>query len=165
LLSKRRLQVAITTATAENVNQTIGQFGLADIDFLSIDIDGNDIHLFRALQSAPKVICIEYNAKFPPNLKKVQVYDPQRVWTGTDYMGSSLASLNEVAEQKGYRLVATNITGANAFFVRQDLTQALFTENTSPQYLYNSPRYWLLLDHFLNIGHRADFGPYEDLMA
>lgn len=165
LLSRRRLQVAIEFATAENVNQTLEQFRLGDIDFLSIDIDGNDIHLFRALLSAPKVICIEYNAKFPANIKKAQVYDPQRVWTGTDYMGSSLAALNEVAEQKGYRLVATNITGANAFFVRNDLTQALFTENSSPPYLYNSPRYWLLLDHFLNIGHPPDFGPYEDLMT
>lgn len=165
LLSTRRLQVAIASATAENVNQTFEQFRLGDIDFLSIDIDGNDIHLFRALRSAPKVICIEYNAKFPANIKKAQVYDPQRTWTGTDYMGSSLASLNEVAEQKGYRLVATNITGANAFFVRNDLAQALFTESTSLEYLYNPPRYWLLIDHFLNIGHRADFGPYEDLMA
>jgi len=162
----KRLAVTFAAVTAENVNQLLEHQGLRspELDFLSIDIDGNDIHLFRALRSAPKVLCIEYNAKFPPTVSKAQVYDARRVWTGTDYMGSSLAVLAKVGVQKQYRLVATNITGANAFFVRNDLAQSLFTDDASPDYLYNPPRYWLYYDHFSNIGHRADFGPYEDLL-
>jgi hypothetical protein len=79
-------------------------------------------------------------------------------------MGSSLKALTEVAEALGYRLVGTNITGGNAFFVRRDLAADLFPDDCSPENLYNPPRYWLWSDHFLNIGHRADFGPYVDLM-
>ena len=160
----KRLAVAFTMVTIENLNPLLAHLGAGDdLDFLSIDIDGNDIYLLEALQIRPKIICIEYNAKFPANIAKQQVYDPARGWAGTDYMGSSLKALRRTANAKGYRLVATNITGTNAFFVRQDLAGDLFPSDDSPENLYNPPRYWLVFDHFSHIGHRADFGPYMDL--
>jgi hypothetical protein len=161
----RRLQVAFGWMTAESFNPVLRGLGVErDLDFLSIDIDGNDIYLLGALEIRPKVICIEYAAKFRPNLSKKITYDPTRTWAGTDYMGSSLKAVTDVAEGLGYRLVGTNITGANAFFVRGDLAGDLFPDDASPENLYNPPRYWLWTDYFLNIGHRADFGPYVDLM-
>ena len=78
-------------------------------------------------------------------------------------MGSSLLAITEVADAIGYQLVATNITGANAFYVRKDLASNLFSEDFSAANLYNSPRYWLTIDHYNYIGHPADFGPYVDL--
>ncbi len=162
----RRLDLCIAMVTVENVNELLDRQTPpgAEIDFLSIDIDGNDIHLLEALQRRPKVICIEYNAKFPANIVKRQVYDPQHSWKGTDYFGASLQALAEAADRKGYSLVGTNITGSNAFFVRNDLVgEGLFCADRSPERLYNPPRYYLIDDHFEHIGHRADFGPYEDL--
>ncbi|MBJ7411379.1 MAG: hypothetical protein JHD15_13570 [Phenylobacterium sp.] len=162
----RRLQVGFTWITAETVNNCFKGLRVPDeLDFLSIDIDGNDIYVIEALELRPKVICVEYNAKFPPHLSKRPVYDPARTWSGGDYMGSSLRALAEAAEAKGYQLVATNITGANAFFVRGDLAGDLFPADPSPANLYNPPRYWLWSDHFLHVGHRADFGPYVDMLA
>ena len=167
---QKRLVLGIGFVTQENINdalkQTLQPLGIENhnLDFLSIDIDGNDIYLLESLDFLPKVICIEYNAKFPPPLSKKPVYNPKNIWRGGDYMGSSLVAINDVAVSKGYVLVATNITGSNAFFVRRDLAQNKFDENSSPEYMYNPPRYWLFFDHFLNgIGHRADFGPYTDL--
>ncbi|ATE65026.1 hypothetical protein [Rhizorhabdus dicambivorans] len=161
-----RLKLCIGMATVESVNELLDRLTPADreIDFLSIDIDGNDIHLLEALRRRPKVICIEYNAKFPANIVKRQVYDTQRFWRGTDYFGASLKALAEAADRMGYGLVGTNITGSNAFFVRNDLLgQDLFCEDRSVERLYNPPRYYLIDDHFQYIGHPADFGPYEDL--
>lgn len=161
----RRLQVGFTWVAAENVNALLRGLRVAeDVDFLSIDIDGNDVWLLEALDLRPKVICIEYNAKFPPGLSKRPVYDPQHRWRGGDYMGASLTAICETAAAKGYRLVATNIVGSNAFFVRADLAADLFPDDASPQNLQHPPRYWLWSDHYLHIGHRADFGPYLDLM-
>ncbi len=58
--------------------------------------------------------------------------------------------------------MGTNITGANAYFVRNDLVHNKFVSDTSPEALYNPPRYYLMLDHYIDqVGHRADFGPYE----
>lgn len=161
----RRLDVTFGWVTAEGVNPIFKALKIEpEVDFLSIDIDGNDIYLLDALDIRPKVICIEYNAKFPANIDKRPVYDPARAWRGRDYMGSSLKALAAVADGKGYRLVGTNIVGANAFFVRKDLAGDLFPDDCRSEALYNPPRYWLWSDHFLNIGHLADFGPYVDLM-
>jgi len=159
-----RLQVAFGYVTAETINNVFKGVGVPeDDDFLSIDIDGNDIYLLEALTLRPKVICIEYNSKFPGNIVKQQVYDPRRSWAGTDYFGSSLKAIAQSAAAKGYRLVGTNITGGNAFFVRDDLSGDLFPADATPENLYNPARYWLWPDHFMHIGHRADFGPYVDL--
>ncbi len=67
-----------------------------------------------------------------------------------------------MASQKGFRLVGTNLTGANAFFVRRDLVADHFVTGEDVAQLYNPDRYWLIFDHFHHIGHQADFGPYTD---
>lgn len=166
LLAAGRLKVAFDLVYPENFLTIYEQlsYGAEGPDFVSIDIDGNDIYLLDALPCQPKVICIEYNAKFRPNLSKQPVYRPNNFWRGGDYMGSSLLAINEVAQTKGYQLAGTNIVGSNAFFIRKDLAGSLFTQNNSVENLYNPPRYWLIFDHFNNIGHRADFGAYVDLM-
>lgn len=161
----RRLQVAFTWITAETVNNVLSGLGVEDdLDFLSIDIDGNDIYVLEVLAIRPKVVCIEYNAKFPANLAKQPVYDPDFRWQGRDYVGSSLKAIHAVAAAKGYRLVGTSIVGGNAFFVRDDLAGDAFPDNSTPEALYNPPRYWLWSHHYLRVGHPADFGPYVDLM-
>lgn len=162
----RRVVLAIGMVTAENINRLFTDLGVADdLDFLSIDIDGNDIYLLESLAARPKVVCIEYNAKFPAHLAKQQTYDPRRSWAGGDYFGASLKAIARTAVAKGYRLVGTNITGSNAFLVREDLAGDLFPTDASSENLYNPPRYWLWTDHFLRIGHLPDFGPYVDLLA
>jgi hypothetical protein len=44
-------------------------------------------------------------------------YDPAHNWDGSDHFGASLQSLVDELARHGYRLVACNLTGANAFFV------------------------------------------------
>lgn len=170
LLDRNLLSLATGYVTPENINDVLvetahrHEIGVGDVDFLSIDIDGMDIYLFEALQHFPKVICIEYNGKFPPPLMKKPVFNPENVWRGTDYMGSSLTALCDTANSKGYSLVGTNLTGLNAFFVRNDLLGTHFEEKLGPDRLYNPARYYLTLDHFqYDPGHPADFGPYTDL--
>jgi hypothetical protein len=160
-----RLKVSFRFITAENVNEVIGEAipQREEIDFLSIDIDGNDVYLLQKIDFKPKVICVEYNAKFPANISRAQAYDAQRNWAGTDYFGASLKAIANAGAAKGYRLVGTNLTGSNAFLVRADLAGDLFPDDPSPEALYNPPRYWLIFDHYQNIGHRADFGPYVEI--
>jgi|CryBogDrversion2_8_1035294.scaffolds.fasta_scaffold02738_4 hypothetical protein len=156
------LGIGVGMITKENINTAFEQVNIIDLDFLSIDIDGMDIYLLEALEIKPKVICIEYNAKWPAHVSKKPVYDSKFQWSGTDYMGSSLKAITDVANQKGYELVGTSITGANAFYVRKDLINDKFPKYREVSDLYNPPRYWLIFDHFWHIGHPADFGPYTD---
>lgn len=166
-----RLSLSIGYVTPCNINEvmtsSLERIGInADtLDFLSIDIDGMDIHLLEALLVRPKAICIEYNGKFPPPLEKRPVFDPAYTWRGGDYMGSSLSAINASACRLGYALVATNLTGANAFFVRKDLVDDQFDPDLTESELYNPPRYYLFNDHYLSsFGHPPDFGPYADLV-
>jgi hypothetical protein len=111
----------------ENVEQLFAQAGVpTEPDVLSIDVDGNDYWIWRALSKySPRIVVIEYNAQWPLEARWVQPYDPQRGWEGTDNYGASLGALRTLGEEKGYRLVHTELTGNNAFFVRADLDAAL----------------------------------------
>jgi hypothetical protein len=119
--------------------------GVEELDFFSLDIDGNDRHVMEELLDRggirPKVLCVEYNAKFPPGVAVTVRYAPDHVWDQTDYMGSSLQSWVDLFAPRGYRLLTCNIPGINAFFVRDDLAH-LFPELTLEQ-LYQPFRYYL----------------------
>lgn len=165
LIDSDVLKVCFQRATSDNFEKIItdasGKEFLENIDFLSIDIDGMDVYLLENLKFRPKIICIEYNAKFPPMLKRKPVYNSDHVWDGSDYMGSSLSTIDNVAQTLGYSLVATNITGANAFFVRNDCLTNDFLPLMDITTLYNPPRYWLTRDHFASqVGHRSNHGKY-----
>ncbi len=82
----------------------------ANFDFLSIDIDGNDIHAWAAVRDhAPKLVCIEFNPTIPTEVDFAQPADPAVTH------GASLLAITKLATSKGYSLVAC--TAHNAFFV------------------------------------------------
>lgn len=84
-----------------------------DFDLLSIDIDGNDYHVWEAVSVyVPKVVCIEYNPTIPTEVDFVQPAD-LRV-----NQGASLLALDRLGKRKGYALVA--VTPLNAIFVRSE---------------------------------------------
>jgi hypothetical protein len=79
-------------------------------DFLSIDVDGNDYHVWEAVKEyRPKVVCVEFNPTIPSEVHFVQTPDPRM------NQGSSLLALNQLARAKGYQLVC--VLPWNAFFV------------------------------------------------
>ena len=81
-----------------------------DFDVLSIDIDGNDYHVFQAIERyRPKVVVIEFNPTIPNEVHFVQEADPSVA------EGCSILALDSLARSKSYELVAT--TRANALFV------------------------------------------------
>lgn len=80
------------------------------VDLLSIDIDGNDYYIFESLKvMRPRVIVIEYNPTIPVIM---DIYAPYSL---ENRVGHSVAALNRIAQQKGYKLVALTMT--NAFYV------------------------------------------------
>jgi len=143
-IKDKRLTVVNAFIDRDNINTLIEKDGgiSGEIDLLSIDIDGNDYWVWEAIKCVnPRVVVIEYNAKFPPNFEWVMEYDPTHIWHGDDNMGASLKSLELLGARLGYRLVGTNILGINAFFVRNDLTGGLFSGDATAEALYNPTRW------------------------
>lgn len=104
-----------------------------DFGFLSIDIDGNDYHVWQAVKVySPKVVMIEFNPKIPCDLEFVQP-----VGLGVN-VGSSLLSLVKLAKIKGYELV--HAFNTNAIFVKSELFQLFNIEDNSYVKMYHSLR-------------------------
>lgn len=118
--------------------------GAENVDFFSLDIDGNDIHILRELLSSgarPRVVCVEYHGKYPPPLSIESAYADDHVWDGSDYMGSSLQAFVDMVGEFGYRLVTCNIPGINAFFVLETLSDSF--PALPPAQLYQPYRFYL----------------------
>ena len=151
-----------TFITAENINSLLSETVAGrHVALLSIDIDGNDYWIWNAISViSPFVVVVEYNGKFPPPLRLVQRYRPDHTWDKTDAFGCSLSALEELGRSKGYRLVGCNITGINAFFVREDIVHDRFPIEQSVKSLYHSPRYHLTHDAFCSVGHASSHGDF-----
>ena len=118
-------QAVCAWITPEFVNELVRQHGFAgEVDLLSIDVDGNDYWVWEALtECTSRVVVLEYNSMFGPDRAVTIPYDPS--FNRRDhrfcYFGASLAGLTRLSQRKGYRLVAVDPTGVNAFFLRNDL--------------------------------------------
>lgn len=106
--------------TAENVSEIFAAEKVpVNFDLLSLDIDGNDYWVWKALSSwRPRVVVIEFNAALLG--KKTIPYEPTFRHDGTNYYGASFDLLVELGRDKGYVPVC-QILNLNLFFVREEL--------------------------------------------
>jgi len=110
-------------ATPQNVNQICIRNKITGrIDLASIDVDGNDFWIWRALSMViPRVMVIEYNPSLDPggsiSVKYHDEFDRFAFDSTGFYHGASLAAFCNLADRKGYALVGCDKTGTNAFFV------------------------------------------------
>jgi hypothetical protein len=105
-----------------------------DFDFLSIDIDGNDIYAWLAIREyTSKLVLIEFNPSFPGDVDWRQACDPNI------QQGNSLLATVNVARELGYELIA--VTQINALFVRLEYFNLFNLVNNSIELLYDNKPY------------------------
>ena len=108
-----------------NSNQLI-----SDVDFLSIDIDGDDYFVFDSINTLkPRVISCEYNPTIPP---WIDLIPPK----GNTFFGCSTISLVKLAKQKGYKLVS--MTDTNCFFIVREEFEKIQDYDTVFEHLYTT---------------------------
>ena len=110
---------------AENVEALFRKNDVpSDFDLLSIDIDGNDYWVWKAIESfTPRVVIVEYNIFFLPETAKTMAYDAEYWWDIDNcrkYHGASLAAFEKLGREKGYALAYTEPYCPNAIFVREE---------------------------------------------
>lgn len=131
--------------SAQNIGQILKDAHSPEPDLFSLDIDYNTYWVWQAIdQFKPRVIVVEYNASFPPDLDWKVIYDKDRVWDGTNYFGASLKAYELLGKEKRYTLVGCDLSGSNAFFVRSDLAGDHFMPDTSSETQYQPLRTYLL---------------------
>lgn len=122
--------VQCETVTAENIESLFDRHGVPTaLDLLSVDIDGNEYWIWKALgRHRPRVVVIEYNVFFGTRVSKTMPYDPEHSWDRTKYHGASLAALRKLGREKGYSLLYTDSYAPNAFFVLDSELPAEFID-------------------------------------
>jgi hypothetical protein len=115
-----RVEVADCFLTLDNLDLIRSKF--SQLGVLSIDIDGNDYWILKALIDInPTVICVEYNASFglePISVPYDPTFDRHEKHPSGWYHGASLTALAKLCTSKGYGLASISDVGANAFFTR-----------------------------------------------
>lgn len=85
--AKDRVKCVCSAIGADNVDAFVD----ADVDVVSIDVDGQDLSIFRAMSAKPKVVILEVNSGFPPD---VEHESPEK---GCSYLSAAKAAI-----EKGY---------------------------------------------------------------
>jgi hypothetical protein len=89
-----KVEIRRRRITPEKVNLVVKD----PLDFLSIDIDGEDYHVWKAVTARPRLVCIEYDA----------------------VNGTPFETMAALGEEKGYTLTEVSASEVNAFFVRNE---------------------------------------------
>jgi hypothetical protein len=160
------VRIMQATAQPETVEQLFADADVpGDLDLLSIDIDGNDYWVWRAIERyRPKVVVIEYNPYYAPPERWVMKYNAEHVWDGSTYYGASLESLCALGKQKGYELICCDHQGNNAFFVERSRYARFALESNAPQVLYRPAMYKVRFvgKNTFVTGHPYRYGPGEE---
>lgn len=146
-ISDRQLRVREVVVTRENVREEVASLGVpAGLDLLSVDVDRNTYWILDALLTtvSPRVLVVEYNALYPPDMEWKVEYDPSRWWNRTSYYGASLKSYERLCQRHELALVGCELHGVNAFFVRRELCGDHFEAPFTAENHYEPPRYFLV---------------------
>lgn len=126
--------------TAENINELLVKYNTPSMfDFLSIDIDGEDYYVMRALNLemfAPRVVSIEFNTALPPLDTLVQKHNPKWIWEGWHFYGCSLGAITKLMNGLNYDLVC--VCGCDAIFVNSEESRKYFDNINEVSLLYKS---------------------------
>jgi hypothetical protein len=139
------IKVACSFVTVENINQLLRDNNIVgEVDLLSIDIDGNDYWVWKAIDVInPRVLVLEYNSAFGHRSVAIKYYQEHRFrpHEGSNplYFGASLEALTKLSKDKGYILVACDTHGHDAFFVRKDVAKEKFVELDAKNAFYPNP--------------------------
>lgn len=137
-----RLKIIHSFVTIENINDVLDEAGAPEcFDFISIDVDQNTSHIWRAINRRSRAACIEYNSSVPPTVALQVPYDPAGRWDTSNWYGASLKALEILAAGKDMNLVGCELVGVDAFFVTSSDAKGRFQEPFTAEAHYEPPRY------------------------
>ena len=144
---KSNIKVLTRSINKENINNIFEQISSnQEIDFFSIDIDGNDYWILKNMNiNNIKCICLEYNHWIGNNVKKTIKYDKNFKFNDDGYFGASLLAFHDLLKKKEFDLVAVESSGTNAFFINRKYSHNFeilnpITSFQSNPYLYSDEK-------------------------
>lgn len=122
--------------TPSNVNKIKEKALFLDPDVFSLDIDGVDYYVMKAIIESgfrPKICVVEYNSVFGPEMKSTIIYNDDfdyiTAHSSRLYYGVSVNAWREFFALHGYRFVSVDSNGVNAFFINSSEFEREFVDN------------------------------------
>lgn len=146
--------------TRDNINQILVDNDFTgEIDLLSLDLDGNDYWIWKAIEVIqPRVVILEYNDILGPNKAwtirysdQFQASDYPRTDGLPNFGGASLPAFVKLGRQKGYRLIGCNRLQYNAIFIQEGCGEAYFPEVEAAQCLTHPKVVWGIRERFTTV--------------
>jgi hypothetical protein len=138
--------------------------GIDAVDVVSLDLDGNDLHLVAKLMAGgvlPRLFIVEYNSKFLPPVRFTIPYNPSHIWAGDDFYGASLQSFADLFAEQGYRCIVCNAgTGGNAFFIKNEDAGKFPEVPKELSLIYSEPHLYVIP----HLTHRPSLKVIEDII-
>jgi hypothetical protein len=129
----------ITPTGPQSIGERLSEWGVIDtVDFMSIDVDGDDYQILEALTIRPRVISIEFNPTVPPHIELRQS-------SLGDTFGASLLAIIRLGQRIGYTFIGA--TRCNAFLVLNS-EAVLFSHETDPTVLFVPAEYTYMVTDF-----------------
>ena len=124
--------------TVESVREIKSMAFHHDPDVFSLDIDGNDYHIAKAIMDSgfrPKIFVVEYNSVYGPDRSETIAYKDDFVFTKAHpshlYYGVSISAWRKFFHSHGYRFITVDQNGVNGFFVDPEFFTQSFLEGVS----------------------------------
>lgn len=133
--------ILCTFATPDNILDLFAQHNVPkDPDAIDIDIDGYDYWVARKIleQYEPKILSMEINYRFPPNIDFSVLYTPNYTWDGLRQFGCSLRFAARLCADFDYSLLAFEYC---ELFLIHNKYKHLFQVHTDLDELYRSGYY------------------------
>lgn len=141
-INNGQLKIIHAFVEPNTINEKLDEHEVQNsFDYISVDVDMNTSHIWRALNRKSRVSCIEYNASIPYSLALEVPYEKGAIWDGSNHYGASLKTLELIGLKKGLNLVGCDFQGVNAFFVNSDELNDKFRKPFTSKTHYESPRY------------------------
>jgi len=138
---KYNLKAVSAFVTKDNINSLLEDNGFTgEIGLLHIDIDGNDYWIWKEINViSPIIVIVEYNSIFginnPWTIPYSENFNRTSAHYSSLYFGSSILSLCDLGEAKGYYFIGSNSNGNNAYFIRKDKIKELIPLSAEEGYV------------------------------
>ena len=128
--------------TKQNINQLISGVGFQkEVGILSVDIDGNDFWVWKAIDViSPEIVICEYNSLFGFEDPITIPYQDDFIRgkkSPFNFYGTSLKAAVTLAKEKGYFFIGCNSAGNNAYFIHEKHRDNCPVEEKTPAEGYN----------------------------
>lgn len=123
--SERQYEIHTEHITAGRIESLLEKYNVPEkFGFLSIDIDGQDYWVWKAIQRwRADIVCIESNHYLDRGACVSVPLDDDFAMRGSYYFGASQSAILALGRSKGYSLVAVCVT--DMIFVSDDLLRGL----------------------------------------